>query len=245
MGHFHELGLAFRDRPEDGRGPNAETFARGASPGVSARSTYQVRRVGVYRSVPAPEPTTVAAGPGPPRSHPRRAPSPPDVSHVLRGLLLDVRATIFAPLTCFGFLPFEAFLLRADVPVAHRHGDPFPVFPVSNRSETSHPQGFVSGPEAVPTQAPFSGASQGRCSLGRSSPRSRVLAEARHQERDGVGLRPSSESRLRTGDAKHARARPSGSAAVSEDTIVRWRCETGEIDFPSKVLVTGRLPSPK
>lgn len=148
--HFHELGLAFRDRLEDGHGPNAETFARGASPGVSARSTYEVRRIGVFRSVPAPEPAAEATSPGLPRSHPRRAPSPLDVSHVLRGFIFDVRATIFAPLTCFGLTPFEAFLLRSDVPEARHLGDPFPVFLALDCSEAPHPQGFLSGPEAVP-----------------------------------------------------------------------------------------------
>lgn len=148
-----------------------------------------------------PSSTAEAASSGPPRSHPRRAPSPLDVSHVLRGFIFDVRATIFASLTCFGLSPFEAFLLRTDVPVIRHHGDPSSVFLAADCSEAPHPRGFLSGPEAVPqARAIF------RYVPGPLLPWSFLAApRATHRSEEPgprrVGLRPSSNSRSREGGA--------------------------------------------
>jgi hypothetical protein len=68
----------------------------GSSHGVLYRSAFEVRGVGSIGSrrdeVPPPS-----------------VPSPPGVSHALRGLVLYVRATFFGPLTLFGFITLQSF----------------------------------------------------------------------------------------------------------------------------------------
>jgi len=110
-------------------------------------------------------------------------PSPPDVSHVLRGSILDVRAAICAPLTCFGF-SLRSFHPSDRLSHARRVAIPSRCFPRAGLPHhTPHPQGFLSGPKAVLPSRPFCRTNRSRCFPGRSSP----AGTSRVSRRSGAG----------------------------------------------------------